>query len=500
MLESRTQTGGVRLRRLLFDAEFFGAGDIRVTACSSDSRQVRPGDLFVAIPGVERDGHEFAREALQRGASAFLVERPVPVDGLPYCVVPDVQDAYGRVCQELAGQPSEQMRVIGITGTNGKTTTSHLAAGVLAEAGGRCGAIGTLGICDGIESVPSSLTTPPAAVSAHWLGRMVANGCTHATMEVSSHALSQSRVAGIRYDVACFTNMRRDHLDYHGSLVNYHRAKGRLLDHLSPDGVVILNADDPQCMALLPQIHGPVITVGMQAEATLSATVIERHKSEQTFLLYVGSETLAVRTQMIGDHHVMNCLMAAAVGLAYGVEPRSVVRGLQSVTQVPGRMERIECGQSFGVFVDYAHTPDALSVALATLRKVTPGRLVCVFGAGGDRDPRKRPLMGAAVEQGADLAIITTDNPRTEDPAAIAADICRGFDHPSAAESIVDRGEAICWALSEAREGDTVLIAGKGHENYQIVGRQKHYFDDREIARDYLHESSGERLPLWSHS
>jgi UDP-N-acetylmuramoyl-L-alanyl-D-glutamate--2,6-diaminopimelate ligase len=317
---------------------------------------------------------------------------------------------------------------------------------------------------------------------------MVQNGCTHGVMEVSSHALDQSRVAGISFDVACVTNVRRDHLDYHRSLRDYSLAKSRLLEHLAGDGFAVINADDPTSAAYLAQIGTPVLTIGMRSAAEISGALLEQYPSEQTFLLTAGDETVPVRTRMIGVHHVYNCLMAAAVGLAYGIELPTVVRGLEAVEHVPGRLERIECGQPFGVFVDYAHTPDALTGALQTLRRVVEGRLICVFGAGGDRDRGKRSLMGRAVEADADLPVLTSDNPRNEDPQTIAEDILRGFHRPEDVPVILDRAAAICWALAEARPGDCVLIAGKGHENYQIVGNQRIALDDREIARTWLYE------------
>ena len=494
------RTHGVSLRDLFPGAEFCGARDILFESCSSDSRRVRPGDLFVALPGVECDGHDFAHDAVQHGAKAVLVERQLPLAGIPQCIVPDVRMAYGHLCHALVDHPSRHLHVTGITGTNGKTTTAALMAGILRAADERVGTIGTLGINDGFETVPAMHTTPPAAAAAHWLAQMVGNGCTHAVMEVSSHALSQSRVAGIEFDAVCFTNIRRDHLDYHGSLVNYRRMKARLFEHLSPHGVALLNVDDAECVQLLERSPAPVITFAIDATADVTATVVERCLGEQTFLLHAGQETAAVRTRMIGDHHVYNCLAAAALGIAKGIDLLTIARGLEAVAQVPGRMERLDCGQSFDVIVDYAHTPDALQTCLKTLREVTTGRVLCVFGAGGDRDPRKRPLMGAAVERNADVAIITTDNPRSELPETIARDIREGFNQPSQVQVILDREQAIQQIFRAAQPGDSVLIAGKGHETYQVIGRQQYYFDDREVARDALYRLAPTEVPLWVRS
>jgi UDP-N-acetylmuramoyl-L-alanyl-D-glutamate--2,6-diaminopimelate ligase len=497
MQVSLDRASPIGLRRLLPDAVILGADDICVQGCTCDSRRLKPGDLFAALVGTDCDGHDFIPEALARGASAILTQRPVEGAPCPVCIVRNTRDAFGRVCQALAGDPSRRLKVIGITGTNGKTTTSCLIASILATAGRRVGILGTLGYFDGVDAVEGSHTTPPAEDLARWLARMVANDCSHAVMEVSSHALHQSRVAGVVLDAACVTNVRRDHFDYHRTAHDYRLAKSKLFDHLAAEGFAVINADDPTAAGYLHLLDGPVLTVATRSAAEITGRLLERSASEQTFLLSAGSECVPVRTQMIGDHHISNCLVATAVGLAYGINLTTVVRGLEAVGHVPGRLERIECGQPFGVFVDFAHTPDALENTLRTLRDVTSGRLICVFGAGGDRDREKRPLMGQVVEKIADRAIVTSDNPRGEDPQKIIRQILDGFRCPSQARVIVDRAEAIRAVLAqEARPGDCVLIAGKGHETHQIVGQDRLPFDDREIAREWLYESQpGATLP-----
>ncbi len=477
----------ISLRALLPDAEFFGVQDIRTTACNCCSQSVEPGAVFVAITGTTHDGHDHVKEAVARGCAGVVAERPIAAS-VPVCCVSNTRDAYGRICQALAGHPSRRLKMVGITGTNGKTTTSYLVASVLEQAGYPTGISGTLGCFDGLEFHELPMTTPPPDRLAAWLAGTLRNGCTHAVMEVSSHALDQSRVAGISFDAACVTNVRRDHLDYHRSIHDYRMAKSRLLEHLVPEGFAVINADDPTSASYLCRIDGPVLTVGVRSAAEIMGTLVEQFISEQTFLLTAGNDIIPVRTRMIGLHHVYNCLTAAAVGLAYGIDLATVVRGLEAVEQVPGRLQRIECGQPFGVFVDYAHTPDALAKALQTLREVVPGRLICVFGAGGDRDRHKRPLMGETVEAGADLAVVTSDNPRTEDPDAIVADVLSGFRRPDAVQVTLGRCEAIAQALGSARPGDCVLIAGKGHEKYQIIGQERHGFDDAEVARHWLYQ------------
>lgn len=479
----------ISLRQLLPEAEFVGADDIVVSACSRDSRTVRPGELFVALCGGSHDGHDYVIQAIQRGCVGILAEKPLRGIEVPICYVPDTREAYGRLCQALAGFPSQRLKVIGVTGTNGKTTTTYLIASILAAAGYQPGIIGTLGCFDGAEFRETSWTTPPSEELAGAMARMVSNGCTHAVMEVSSHALDQHRMAGIVLDAACVTNVQRDHLDYHRSIRDYRLTKSRVLDYLAPEGFAVLNADDSTTATYLAHLNTPVLTIGMRSMAEISGEMLERFTSEQTFLLCAGSEAVPVSTKMIGTHHVYNCLMAAAVGLTYGIELDTVVRGLESLQRVPGRLERIECGQPFSVFVDFAHTPDALTNTLETLREVIEGRLICVFGAGGDRDRQKRPLMARAVETLADVAVITNDNPRTEDPNVIIRELLDGCDHPSEMKVLPDRAKAIHWALAQAQPGDCVLIAGKGHETYQIIGDQRCYFDDCDVARQWLYEN-----------
>jgi UDP-N-acetylmuramoyl-L-alanyl-D-glutamate--2,6-diaminopimelate ligase len=481
---------GVSLRTVLPEAEFYGADDIRIESCSCDSRRCRPGDLFVAVRGSRHDGHDFVSHAARQGAVAVLAQRRERDWPLPACIVPDAAEALGRICQALAGQPSERVKVIGITGTNGKTTTSFLTASVLAAGGHNAGISGTLGCFDGADTHHASHTTPPAPMLANWLARCESNACSHAVMEVSSHALAQHRVSGIQFDIACFTNIRHDHLDYHGSRTSYRQAKARLLDHLSPQGITVVNADDPGSASLLDHVPGPAVTIGIDTAAEITATLVEQTISEQTFLLCSGREVAPVRTPLIGTHNVYNCLIAAAVGFAYGLDLTAIARGLEGISYVPGRLERIECGQPFGVFVDYAHTPDALFGVLSALRSVTRGRLLCVFGAGGDRDRSKRPLMGRAVERAADIAVVTSDNPRSERPLAIIDDILSGFEDRFQPRAIVDRGEAIAWALSQAQADDCVLIAGKGHEDFQQIGDRRLEFDDREQARQWLYRNT----------
>lgn len=481
---------GVRLRQLLPEANFVGTDDIVVRACTADSRTCRPGDLFAALMGSHVDGHDYVSQAVQRGAAAIVAERFVPSAGVPVCIVPDSRAAFGRICQALAGNPSQRVKVIGVTGTNGKTSTCWLIASVLEAAGFRVGLTGTIVNSDSVAVEPSDMTTPPAPMLADWLARTAAQECSHAVVEVSSHALAQSRTAGIEFDAACVTNVRRDHLDFHNTLQNYRDAKARLLKQLGPEGCAVLNADDRISSSFTSLAPAAALTIGIDSQAELTADIVDRNFGDQTFLLHAGHDTVPVRTRVIGDAHVYNCLMAAAVGLLYGVKLTGIVRGLERLEKIPGRMERLDCGQPFGVFVDYAHTPDALEIALRSLRTLTTGRLICVFGAGGERDRKKRPLMAKAVESVADVCVVTDDNPRREEPAKIRRGIVRGFQSLQNVKEVPDRAKAIEWALQRATSGDCVLIAGKGHEDYQQIGAAKRWFDDREIARHWLYNHS----------
>jgi UDP-N-acetylmuramoyl-L-alanyl-D-glutamate--2,6-diaminopimelate ligase len=488
MDRTRAQGRGLSLRQILPDA-LLPSGEITASSCCADSRACRPGDLFVALDGSTTPGRDHLAEAIARGARAVLADRPIGACPLPVCYVDDVPKAYGQVCQALAGNPARRLKIIGVTGSRGKTTTSYLTASVLAAGGFRAGVLGTLGYFDGDEWGDAAWTTPPANVLATWMARMVANACTHLVMEVSSRALDQQRVAGVDFDVACVTNARRDPGDDRRTSRHSRRANARVFDHLLPEGFAIVNVDDPAAESLLAQIDGPVLSVGMNGAAEVTAIPVEQWPSEQTFLLSAENETIPVRTPLIGAHNIANCLMATAVGLVYSLELPTIVSGLEAIQRIPGRLERVECGQPFSVFVDFAHTPDALSGSLETLRSVTSGRLICVFGAGGDRDKSKRPLLGRAVESAADLAVVTSDNSRSESAETIVSQIIEGFGQPAAARMIVDRRAAIEWALEQAQPGDCVLIAGKGHESVQVVGDRRLRFDDREVARRWLYES-----------
>lgn len=487
MRSSHSYTAGVSLRQLLPEGQYFGGGDIRFRSCCGDSRTCQQGDLFVALVGRQHDGHDFVDEAVRRGAVGVLCERPLPVR-VPSYIVEDTREAYGRVCHELAGHPSRTLRTIGVSGSYGKTITSLLLAGILEAANEPIGILGSMGYCDGRKMVSDVVTTPTSPELARWLAQSADNGCTHVIVEASSEALATRRLAGVELDAAIMTNVRRVHQDLHGSVLNLRRIKQRLFSYLKPEGFAVINADDPASKYLIANLQHPLITVGMQDDAEITASLLEVQLGEQTFLLSAGQESMPVTTRIIGRQHIYNCLSAAAVGLVLGHDLPTIVRGLESVESIPGRMERVGVTQPFAVFVDRAQTADALAAALRSLRGVTSGRLICVYGPSAEGDHSDRPLLGRAAERLADASIITRNDPRNEDPLQIAHDVLDGYDRPAQAHLIPDRARAIAWAVMTARPGDTVLIAGRGDEKQEIVDGRRLAFDDRTMVRAILAE------------
>ena len=487
---SRTKrpTLPVSLRRLIPSASFIGCADVVARDVAELSSECRPGIVFAAIPGHRRHGAEFLGEAIANGAVAILTDRPLVEASLPQCIVPDVRRAYAELCQALFAYPTRRLGMVGVTGTNGKTTTTWLTRALLESAGRTCGLLGTVEYSDGIERSPATLTTPDSHALAAWLASMVSRRTGYAAIELSSHALAQGRCAGTQLDVAIVTNITQDHFDYHGDADSYLESKSRILSLAKRGGLIVLNADDPGSLSLAERIPGPaqLCTIAIDAPAHLTAHHLSMSRDGCRFIMRHGAEEVPVHTPLTGRHNVSNCLAAAAAGLHFGLSLDTIAAGLESIELVPGRLERIDCGQDFGVFVDYAHTDDALHRAIAAVRDITPGRVYCVFGAGGDRDRTKRPLMGRAAAA-ADIAVITSDNPRSEDPSAIIADIMRGFDGERGVHHVdPDRASAIAWALDQAQAGDSVLIAGKGHETVQIIGGRHIPFDDRAVCRQRL--------------
>ncbi|MEO1982685.1 MAG: UDP-N-acetylmuramoyl-L-alanyl-D-glutamate--2,6-diaminopimelate ligase [Fuerstiella sp.] len=476
------------LQQLLPEAEFFNCRDIAASRVSTDSRSITPGQVFVAVAGYTCDGHTFIDQAIANGAAAIVVQRHVCHGTSPQCVVSCTATAHALVSMALAvGQPQSTI-VAGITGTNGKTTTSWVLRSILESAGHRTGLVGTICTSDGVNSRPSTLTTPPAGILAQHFRSMMLARTTHCAMEISSHALVQKRCAGIHLSAAAITNVTQDHFDYHGTAEAYQSAKADIANLLYPDAPLLLNVDDAGCRNIMAAIdHGTrIVTYGIDnPDAELHATVLSRTHRSQRIQLRLAQGDAEVRLRLIGRHNVSNCLAAAGLAEQLGVSLPHIVDGLQAVHAIPGRVERIDEGQPFQVLVDYAHTPDALSRCLDTIREVVPGRLICVFGAGGERDRSKRPLMAQAA-MAADVAIVTSDNPRSEDPCQIIDDITAGFSANAYHLVEVDRREAIAVALQQAESGDVVIVAGKGHEASQETAGTMLPFDDRDVIRQLL--------------
>ncbi len=463
-----------------------GTGDVAVSGTAQDSRAVRPGDLFLAWRGTASDGHDFVQAAVASGAVAAVVEYPVDVE-VPQLVVEDGRRAAALVSDAVARSPWKKLFVAGITGTNGKTTTALLARHLLASRGA-ARAVGTLGLveADGtVRAGTEGLTTPGPVQVAVWLSDAARDGVDSVVMEASSHALEQHRLDGVRFDVAVFTNLTRDHLDYHRDVESYFRAKGHLAELLKPDGTVVVNADAPAWRKLETGSH-PVRAYSIEGEGEVRALQVVAGGQGSRFTLDIDGARADVRLPLPGHYNVENALAAAAVAAVAGMTAAEIAERLGSAPQVAGRLE-VVCREPFTILIDFAHTPDALRGVLSAVRPLTLGRLIVVFGAGGDRDRAKRPLMAREVRALADVIVLTSDNPRTEDPERILDDLAEGLEGATY-DRIVDRRLAIRRAIEIAERGDTVLLAGKGHETYQIVGREKRPFDEREVVRDCLAE------------
>ncbi len=468
-----------------------GPLDVSAGGVSQDSRTLTPGDLFLAWQGVDQDAHDYLPQAAEAGAVAALVEVFDPELGLPQIRVAEGRLAGALVADLAAGSPWKELFMGGVTGTNGKTTTAVLSRHLLA-ASGPAGCIGTLGLMEADGSIrpgTEGLTTPGPVRISEWTRSLAEAGASSLVLEASSHALDQRRLDGMRFDAAVFTNLGRDHLDYHlddageGDLAGYRAAKLRLLELLKPGGWAVVNADEAGWSGA-PFPDGRTLTVGVDAPADLQAVEIRLASEGARFHLSHRGRREAVHLPLLGRFNVENALTAAGMALVAGLSMEEVARGLSTAPQIPGRLE-VVVAEPFTVLIDFAHTPDALERVLATLKPLVRGRLLVLFGAGGDRDRGKRAPMGRVVADTADLAIVTSDNPRTEDPDRIVDDVVEGMEGASF-RRITDRREAIRWAVGEARAGDLLLLAGKGHESYQVIGREKLDFDEASMVADAL--------------
>ena len=476
------QRVGVALDQLFPAATKTRPGKVFATSCVSDWRQVQPGDVYVALPegcGLDfsDDGHQHAQRAISCGAVAVVCEQPVPVFDAPTYLVSDSREAFGELCQALMENPTSTMPTIGVTGTHGKSTVIALIDSIFAAAGRACGVMGSLGCYDGMSHSPGISNAPSAPTLASRLANMAASDCSHALLEVSSRSLSQHTLAGVRLDAVCVTNITQAHLDLHNSVQNYRDTKLRILDLLSPTGVVVLNADDPECMKWIDKVPGPVLTYGFGSQAEIRAQMIESHSNEQIFLLIAGNESVAIRTTIVGEHHVSNCLAAATLALTYGIDLQTIAKGLQAVEKIPGRMERVDCGQGFPVYVDAAETPDALRSALRTARQFCQGRLICVVGQRQNLSDSEEFLLSSVIQRMADVAITTR------------VPLDGTGQTGGTVEVAPDRSTAIAWAVSMADPGDVVVITGTQTSPTRTFGDKNE--DDVEITRQLLYARNG---------
>ncbi|OFW61039.1 MAG: UDP-N-acetylmuramoyl-L-alanyl-D-glutamate--2,6-diaminopimelate ligase [Actinobacteria bacterium RBG_16_64_13] len=506
----------VRLSDLFVGVEGWrlaGAADVDISALCYRSDQAVPGSLFFCVPGFFRDGHDFAGDAVARGALALCVERQLDLP-VAQAVVPSVRAVMGPVAATFYGRPSSRLLAAGVTGTNGKTTSAFLTAHLLDHAGQRTGLMGTVERRIGGEPLSAGRTTPEALDIQRDLCRMVEAGDKAVVMEVSSHALDLGRVRGIDFDAVAFTNLTQDHLDYHGTLEDYFAAKSRLFldpEFASGRKAAVMNVDDPfgrELAAKCPREEvlsfsssafvpawGPadlewsdysVEGSGTSGTLVLRGTALQKALGSAGVGSRDGEERLAIATKLVGAFNVANVLTALGIGLGLDLEPRQMLEALGGFRGVPGRMEVVDLGQDFAVIVDYAHTPDSVSNVLRTARGITRGKLIAVLGCGGDRDRSKRPVMGREAERAADLVVVTSDNPRSEEPLAIIADIMKGLELPRSVTVEPDRRAAIFAAMAAAHKGDVVLVLGKGHETGQEFANETLPFDDRQVAREAL--------------
>lgn len=470
----------------------YKGGDPEITSIENDNRKVQPGSLFICIKGYTVDGHDFAGSAVQNGAVAIIAERPLQLD-VPVIIVNDTSRAMAVLGDAFYGQPTKKLHLIGITGTNGKTTTSHMIEKIFSDSERRTGLIGTMYTKIANQTFETKNTTPESLTLQKTFGQMVNAGVDTCIMEVSSHALDLGRVHGCDFDVAVFTNLTQDHLDYHKTMDEYRRAKSLLFAQLgnafNPDTpkFAILNADDPATDVFKRSTAAHVVTYGIDSQADFQAKNIMMTASGTKFDLMVGQEKYTVQIQLIGKFSVYNTLAAIAASIVSGIKVTDVIRSLETLAGVAGRFELVRAGQDFTVIVDYAHTPDSLENVLKTIRHFAQKRIFVIVGCGGDRDRTKRPLMAQiACDFGTD-PIFTSDNPRSEDPIAILSEMEAGV-KGKRYQVIPDRREAIHYAIGQASTDDVILIAGKGHETYQIIGSVVHDFDDRQVAAEAIKE------------
>ena len=485
----------MKLREILEGVSLIGESadlDMEINSISSDTRTLTPGGLYAALPGEQADGHRYIPDALARGAAAVLCQRAPEGPG-PWVVTEDARLAFAWACANWFGRPGDAMTLVAVTGTNGKTTTTSLLKELLERAlGAKVGLIGTNRNMIGELELPAHRTTPGSFELQSLLRRMADSGCTHVVMEVSSHALVQRRAAGLTFDAGVFTNLTQDHLDYHHTMEEYRKAKGLLFDQCRR---AVLNLDDEAGRWYQRKISCPAFTYSEnRSRADLTARNIRLFPSHVEFEALTLGKISRVHLPIPGGFSIYNALAALAAGLCLGRELEDMARAMPSVKGVKGRVEVVPVPRAYTVIIDYAHSPNALENILTTARDFTAGKLICVFGCGGDRDRSKRPVMGAIAGELADVAVVTSDNPRTEDPGAIIEDILSGMTEREEGVHVEpDRRSAIAWALSQGQPGDVIVLAGKGHETYQEIGGVQYPMDEREIVSSFFLKEKGSK-------
>lgn len=492
----------IKIRKLLKNIPvqaIHGSKDVEITGLTSNSKLVAPGNLFIAKKGIEFNGADFIPDAVASGAVALLTDLYDPFyPDITQIIHPDVASIEAAIAKEFYSYPGDPLLLVGITGTNGKTTTSYLIHYLLTQKEKLCGLIGTIEWIVGSHVFPSVQTTPDILQNFKLFHDMAQVGCHACVMEVSSHALTQGRVQSIAFDVAVFTNLTQDHLDYHKTMQEYADAKAKLFTNMESSSTAVINVDSSFCSQMLAGCNANLISYGIEQPCDLRASSVRLMSTGMEFDVIFRGKEQHFTSLLIGRYNVYNILASVGVALAYGHSLDEIAEILKDFAGVPGRLERVPNQKGLNIFVDYAHTEDALLNVLQTLQELKQGRLIAVFGCAGDRDPLKRPKMGAVAEAYSDFAIVTSDNPRSEDPEGIIRNVLRGFTKPEQALVIIDREQAIHHAVQIANPEDIVLIAGKGHEKYQIFSRQTIHFDDRVIAKaacDRLTYTN--RTPRW---
>lgn len=474
----------MKLTELLNGIKYTGElPDIEVTSITSDSRKAGPGVVFVCLKGEKTDGHDYAAKAAEAGCVAVIAERKTEAN-VPHVIVEDSHEAYALCCANYFGNPASKMKFIGVTGTKGKTTTTTVIKYILESRGHKTGLVGTIKNMSGDRELPAHYTTPEPFELQSLLRRMADDGCEYCVMEVSSHSLVQKRVAGIRFSIGVFTNLSRDHLDFHKTMENYLKAK-QLLFTVSDLGII--NADDPVAKTVIEEAPCKTVTYGVShTDADFVASGIEFHPDGIEYTV-LGAAKGKVRAHLPGEFSVYNTLAALAVAVSAGIPAADAIAALEKFGGVKGRIEVVPTGRDFSIIIDYAHSPDSLEQILHTVSGFAKGRVVALFGCGGDRDKGKRPIMGKIAAENADFVVVTSDNPRSEDPEAIIKDILAGMEGTKTPYAVVpNRREAIEYAITHAKKNDVIVLAGKGHEDYQILSTGRIHFDEREVVAEIL--------------